>query len=309
MNPVRAFLLWCSTQPVLARRLPRQPFVRRAVRRFLPGETLDDGLAAAARLEPGGLDCVLTLLGENVTAPDEARAVAAHYEEALSAIRHRGLRSEISVKPTHLGLDLGLAGARANLERIVARAEETANFVWIDMEGSGYVEPTLALFRELASRHRCVGLCVQSYLRRTEADVESLLEVAPALRLVKGAYAEPAAIAYPSRQEVDEAYYRIAARMLQRAGQGGFRPGIATHDLGLLGRIVAEGERMGVAKGAYEVQMLYGIGTESQQRLARQGHRVRVLVSYGPAWFAWYARRLAERPANLGFLVRSLFTR
>jgi proline dehydrogenase len=309
LNPLRAFLLWCSTNPVLAQHLPRLPFVRRAVRRFLPGETLEDGLGAARRLEAGGLLSVLTLLGENVTTREDASAVADHYVEALGEIHRRGLAAEISVKPTHLGLDGGLTLARPNLARILARAEETSSFVWIDMEGSAYVEATLELFRELASRHRRVGLCVQAYLRRTEADVHSLLDVAPGLRLVKGAYAEPASLAYRSRRDVDDAYLRLALRLLERAAGGGFRPGIATHDRRLLEHVFAEAERLSLPRAAYEVQMLYGIGAETQERLARRGHRVRVLVSYGPAWFAWYARRLAERPANLGFLLRSLFAR
>ena len=310
MDPVRSLLLWSSTNPTLAHHLPRLPFVRRAVRRFLPGEALDDGLREAARLEGQGIESVLTLLGENVTSASEAQAVAGHYTQALDEIRARGLRAEISVKPTHLGLDLGRSVAERNFEQLLARSDELDSFVWIDMEGSAYTDITLDLYRTLAARHRRVGLCVQAYLRRTEADVEALLPVSAGLRLVKGAYAEPASIAYPHKAEVDEAFRRIARRMLERVTRGdGFRPGIATHDLPLLDRVRADAERLGLSRQAYEVQMLYGIGSETQRRLAGEGHRVRALVSYGPAWFAWYMRRLAERPANLGFLLRSLWAR
>ncbi len=311
LDPLKSVLLWSSTSPTLAHRVPRLPFVRRAVRRFLPGEELEDGLREAAFLEGHGLESLLTLLGENVTTPRESGEVTEHYARALTEICRRQLRAEISVKPTHLGLDLGRPVVESNLERLVALAEETGNFVWIDMEGSDYTEATLELFGTLAARHRRVGLCVQAYLLRTEADVEALLRAeVPALRLVKGAYAEPASIAYGRKVEVDRAYYRIACRLLDRASLGnGFRPGIATHDLPLLSRIRSEADRLGVARDAYEIQMLYGIGTDTQLRLRREGHRVRVLVSYGPAWFAWYMRRLAERPANLAFVLRSLFAR
>ena len=309
MNPVRGVLLWSSTNPTLAHRLPRLPFVRRAVRRFLPGETIEDGLRAAAECAAERKLAVLTLLGENVHTADEAGAVAAHYEDVLRRVQAAGLPAEISIKPTHLGLDLGREVVVGNLERLLQAAVAAGNFVWIDMEGSAYTEVTLEVFRDLARRHRNVGLCLQSYLYRTEKDIESLLDSAPALRLVKGAYAEPEDIAYARKADVDEAFARGAIRMLERAARGpGFRPALATHDLALLERLRTEADRLRLARSAYEIQMLYGIGTAAQAQWAAEGHAVRVLISYGPAWFPWYMRRLAERPANLAFVLKSAFS-
>jgi proline dehydrogenase len=302
---LRNAFLWASTNPFLAQRLPTYGFVRRATSRFMPGETLDDALNEAARLQGEGIPTTFTLLGENVTTPAEADAVADHYLQALETVRGRGLDTEVSVKPTQLGLDLGKDGAIQRLERIV-RAGDGA-MVWVDMESSAYVDITLEMFRAVREDHPNVGLCLQAYLHRTMQDLEGLLPLAPAIRLVKGAYKEPADIAFPRKADVDQNFIRLTSVLLKarREGRVG-RPVMGTHDP----RMIAEGNRMalelGLSKEAYEIAMLYGIQTAEQQRLVRTGHTVRVLVAYGKHWFPWYMRRLAERPANVWFVIKQL---
>ncbi|GMV07443.1 MAG: proline dehydrogenase [Gemmatimonadota bacterium] len=303
---VRNALLWASTNPFLAQRLPTYGFVRRATRRFMPGETLDDALREAERLRNGGAPTTITLLGENVTTAAEADAVAGHYLEALDAVRARGLDTEVSVKPTQLGLDLGTDGARQRLERIV-RACDPGSLVWVDMESSAYVDATLEVFRAVREDHQNVGVCLQAYLHRTQQDLEELMPLRPAIRLVKGAYKEPPEVAFPRKADVDQNFVRLTSTMLRARVDGRFgRPVIGTHD----SRMVAEANRMahelGLPKDAYEIAMLYGIQTAEQERLIRTGHTLRVLVAYGAHWFPWYMRRLAERPANVAFVLKQL---
>ena len=307
---MRRVFLWASENAWARERLPRLGFVRRAVSRFMPGEDLESALAAAARLEREGFGSVLTLLGENVHSQADTAQVVNHYLEVMEAIHERKLDAEISLKLTHLGLDLDPALACGNLTRLAARAADLGQDVAVDMEGSAYTDRTLDLFRAVRSAHPNVGLCLQCYLRRTPGDLESLLPLKPMIRLVKGAYAEPAAIAFASKAEVDQAFTALAQRMMRAAGpSGGPRVIIGTHDRRLIAEFVAWASRESIPPSAYEFHLLYGIGREEQQRLVRAGQRVRVLISYGSAWFPWYMRRLAERPANVWFVARSLFAR
>ena len=291
--------------------MPRYGFVKRAVRRFMPGETLADALEAAERLERGaGIPTLITFLGENVADEAEAAAVADHYAEAAAAVAARGLDAELSVKPTHLGLDLGAAVAERSLRRLTEAAEAAGNWVWLDMESSPYVDPTLELYRAIRPDHPRFGICLQAYLRRTPEDLESLIPLGAAVRLVKGAYAEPADIAFPDKSAVDQAFFDLAVRMLaDDARKAGTRAALATHDGALIRRIDEWAAKEGLGDGAYEYQMLYGIAREEQKRLAAAKKAVRVLISYGEHWFPWYVRRLAERPANLVFVLRSFLAR
>jgi proline dehydrogenase len=223
------------------------------------------------------------------------------------------------VKPTQLGLDLDAELCERNLERILAAAEEPGKpnrgIIWIDMEQSGYVDRTLELHRRARSRHANVGICLQTYLRRTPADLDSLLPLGPVIRLVKGAYHEPASIAYPAKRDVDEAFFALAQKLLSPvAAAWGTRAGIATHDSKLIERIVqlaasdsAKGQGRDAMRSRIEFQMLYGIRRDLQRQLAADGWPVSVLISYGTYWFPWYMRRLAERPANVWFVVKNMF--
>lgn len=306
MPLLRSLLIKGSESAALARLVRDRGFARRAVRRFMPGETLDAALDAAAREASAGISTTLTYLGEQVVDPADTERVAAHYLDALDRVGARGLPCELSLKLTHLGLDAGRATCEALLERICARAAAAGSFVWIDMEGSDRTAVTLAVFRAVRARRANLGLCLQAYLRRTPADVDALVPLGAALRLVKGAYREPPALAWRTRREVTEAFFRLGARLLaEDARRAGVRAVFGTHDTRLLARLGAHARALGLGPGAFECHMLYGIRTADQRRLAAAGVPVRVLISYGESWFAWYMRRLAERPANLWFVLKS----
>ena len=307
MSLARSLLLKASRSTWLAEQFRRRAFARRAVRRFMPGEDLESALGAAAPLAAAGIGTVVTALGERVTNRAEAEAVRDHYLRVLEEVQRRGLPTQPSVKLTHLGLDVDRALCVASLRTLAQRAEETRSFVWVDIEESHYVDATLDVFRQVRATSTCVGLCLQAYLRRTPADLESLLAIGSSIRLVKGAYREPPAIALAEKREVDAAYARLAERMLQAAADDtGGLPVFGTHDLALVEHIRTLAARRQLEPGDWEVHMLYGIRTAEQHALARSGVAVRVLVSYGTHWFPWYVRRLAARPANVWFVVRSL---
>ncbi len=306
---VRKLLLWGSENEFLTEHVARLAFVQRAVRRFMPGETSEAAIAEAVKLDASRITSVLSLLGENVTGADEAADVARHYQTLLEEIASRDLEAEISVKLTQLGIDIGRDVAAANLESILATAEERGQFVWIDVESSGYVDRTLDLYRAARSRHPNTGICRQSYLYRTAEDLAALLPIDPSIRLVKGAYAEPVEVAFPRKRDVDRNYFELAKTLLDAASRGAARAAFATHDTRLIGRIEEEAAQRGISGGDLEFQMMYGIETAKQKRLAAKGYRVEVLISYGTAWFPWYMRRLAERPANLWFVMRKLGSR
>jgi proline dehydrogenase len=306
MGLMRAALLAGSQSAWLRETAVRRPAVRRAVARFMPGERVEDALAAAATLRGLGIGAILTRLGESVTDAAEAAEVTRHYLDVLD--RLRGLPAEISVKPTQLGLDLDRSLCEANLRALVERARTVGNFVWIDMEQSRYTDATLELCLAMRALGPHVGVCVQAYLRRTPRDVEALMAAGAGIRLVKGAYQEPPALAFPDKRAVDEAYLVLARRLLSGdARSGGARAVFGTHDPRLLAAIRAHAAGEGLEARACEFHLLYGIQRAEQERLARAGHRVSVLISYGSYWFPWYMRRLAERPANVLFVVKSLF--
>jgi proline dehydrogenase len=304
---MRQLLLWMARNRLLKRWLPRIWFVHRAVRRFMPGETVEEALDAAEFFRPRGIGILFTQLGENLTQLAEAEAVSAHYHDLLDKIAARGLDAEISVKPTQLGLDLDRDAARRLLSGLAEHAGERKGLLWLDMEGSAYTDATIDLYRSLKESHPNVGICLQAYLRRTPADVHALLPLKPAIRLVKGAYAEPAEIAFRRRDEVSAAYQSLCVLMLPHAAAGELRLGLGTHDTVLIERVAAHASAAGLGKDAFEVEMLYGIRQREQLRLAADGYRVLTLIAYGEAWYAWYMRRLAERPANVWFAVRQIF--
>lgn len=310
MNPLRRLFLWSSRNAWLSQTLPRYRFVQRAVRRFMPGEELEAALAESRRLADSGASTLLTLLGENTATAEEARAVVDEYLRILEEAEARALDAQISIKLTQLGLDLSESTAYEHADRLARRAEETENFLWIDMEGSAYTDVTLDLFRRLRDRHRNVGVCLQAYLYRTREDLDRLLPLDPAIRLVKGAYAEPPAIAFPKKRDVDASYLELARRLLDhRRERGAGFAAFGTHDPTMIRRVRAEATEQGLDSAGYEFEMLFGIGRAEQRRLLAEGAGLRVLISYGEAWFPWYMRRLAERPANLWFVLRSVVPR
>ena len=259
MSVMRNVLLAMSTSTFLREQATRRSFVRKSVSAFMPGETVEEALAAAATLKPQSINTILTRLGEGVTKLDEAERLG-------------------------------------NLP------------VWIDMENSPYVDPTIKMFRTARERYKGVGLAMQAYLYRTSKDLEALIPLGPAIRIVKGAYLEPPEIAYPKKSDVDENFYTLCTRMLaDDALKAGSLLHIATHDTALADRLGAFIDQRKIAQSAYEYAMLYGIQRGQQQRLARAGKRIRVLISYGEYWYPWYMRRLAERPANVTFVLKNLF--
>jgi len=306
MGIVRTLLLAGSQNQWLRERAPRYRFVRRTVERFIPGETLEAALEAGRALQEHGIGTVFTYLGENITDAREAEAVAAHYVDVLARIRTWAQPAEISVKLTQLGLDLDPELCVANLRRVLEAAAPHQT-VWIDMESSPYVDITLDIYRRARAVFPNVGVCLQAYLYRTERDLLSLLPLRPAIRLVKGAYREPPDRAFPRKRDVDANFFALAQRLLgEEARRNGVRAAIATHDRTLIRRIAAFAAAAGIPRAETEFQMLYGIQREEQRRLAREGYRLLVLISYGSSWFPWFMRRLAERPANLFFLLRHL---
>jgi proline dehydrogenase len=280
--------------------------MRLGAARFVAGETLDEAVPVLRRLNEQGLAANTTLLGEDTANEEEAAAVADEYGRILERLRAEGLRVNVALKLTHLGLELGPDVAHENVERVVARAAELGNFVRIDMEASRWVEPTLAIYRRLrAAGHENVGTVLQSYLYRSPQDLEVLLPLQPNLRLVKGAYLEPPEVAYPAKEDVDAAYVRL----LERALTGGAYTCVATHDERLIEHAIAFSERERIPRDRFEFQMLYGVRPRLQGDLAARGYKVLVATPFGPEWFPYLMRRMAERPANLAFVLKTVLQR
>jgi proline dehydrogenase len=310
MSVMRSVLLAVSENRWMRETGPKLWFVKRAARRFMPGEEFADMLRAADELAPSGILTVFTRLGESVTDAGEATAVREHYLDALDRIKARGMSCEPSIKLTQLGLDIDKEQCFTNLRALAARAHATGNYLWVDIEQSGYVDVTLELTRRIRVEFPRVGVCLQAYLYRTMDDLKAMIDQGIGVRLVKGAYKEAASVAFPKKADVDEQFFKLGVVMLEGlARKNGFRPVFGTHDLSLVARLQAHAKRAGLAAGDVEVHMLYGIQRAAQGRLVKDGVTLRVLVAYGAYWFAWYVRRLAERPANVWFVVRSMFAR
>ena len=310
MSLARKMLLAASTNAWLRERATKTAFVRRSVSAFMPGERFEDALDAAIAQQRLGVGTIFTKLGENLTKAAEAEEVAAHYVTVMDTVKARGVNAQVSVKPTQLALDLDPSFCERHLQRLVDHADATDNFVWIDMESSPYVDRTIELFRRARARSPRVGIALQAYLYRTERDIESLIPLGAAIRLVKGAYLEPPSVAFPNKSDVDENFYKLACRLLaDEVRKTGGLLHIATHDSRLIDRLKTFVWQRKLPKSAYEYAMLYGIQRPLQQRLVQSGEPLRVLIAYGEYWFPWYMRRLAERPANVGFVIRNIFAR
>ena len=294
---LRSLILAAGDSPRL-RRFVDAYGMRLGAARFVGGETLDEVVVTLRALNEQGLRTNTTLLGEHVADPAEAERVTSNYEKVLRRIAAEKLETNVAVKPTHLGAVIDEELAHANIERLVVEAARLGNFIRIDMEDSPLVDPTLRIYRRLReAAHENVGTVLQAYLYRTAEDLESLLPLKPNLRIVKGAYREPAEIAYPRKADVDAAYDRLVARCLEAAAF----TAVATHDERRIEKAIA----LGAGPDRMEIQMLYGVRSQLQLDLVHRGKRVLVATPYGPDWYPYLMRRLAERPANLLFFARS----
>lgn len=309
MAIARKAFLAASRNKWLAERFMRRPFARRAVQKFMPGEELSDALSAARNLAPDGIGTLVTRLGETLTGESQADTVRDHYLDAFDEIRRQGLPTVVSVKPTQLGLDHSLDACREHLDVLARKAVSTNSQLWIDMEDSSYVDRTLGLYRELKTKYDPIGIAIQAYLRRTPQDISNLLDLNPMIRLVKGAYLEQPHVAFPSKRDVDLQFATQGERLLEAARDGRALPIFGTHDMALVRHLVAQATSLKVPRQRFEIHMLYGIRSADQRALATDGHAVRCLISYGNQWFPWYMRRLAERPANVWFVMRTAFAR
>jgi proline dehydrogenase len=306
MGLVRTALLEASKNQWMRERLPRMKFAQRAVKRFMPGEDVESALRAAKEIQSGGLGTFISYLGENVSDVQETREVTREYCDLLENIAAARIDCEISVKPTQLGHDMGTDVSYSNVKTIVETASKLGNYVWIDMEDSSYVDSTLDLYRRVKKDYAKVGICLQAYLYRTADDLRALLPLRPGIRLVKGAYREPPDRAFPKKKDVDANFLTLSGMLLDGI-KDGTRAGFATHDQKIVEKIFELGRQRNLPNGSYEIQMLYGISNAALRRFVTAGHRGRILISYGPAWYPWYMRRLAERPANVLFVLKNVF--
>jgi proline dehydrogenase len=301
----RAALLRASESGRLQRLVQRYG-MRLGAARFVAGETLDECVAVLRRLNEAGLHANTTLLGEAIPDDRGASAATSAYETILDRLAAEGLDANVALKLSHLGLSFDEEVARANVARLVEHAAAVGNFIRIDMEQSAFLDATLRIFERLRREgHANVGTVLQAYLYRTPDDLERLLPLQPNLRIVKGAYLEPPEIAYPEKRDVDAAYVRLVAGGLR----GGAYIAVATHDEAIISHVQRFVERESIPRDRFEFQMLYGVRPALQQRIAAQGYKVLVATPFGPDWYPYFMRRLAERPANLLFFLRNLFRR
>jgi len=302
---VRPIFLFLSRQAWLRSRLERSAVARRLAKRFVAGDTLEDALAVGRKLKAESITLTLDILGESVTSLDEAAAARDAYLHALEALQQSGTESNVSLKLTQFGLDLSGDVCRANVEQLVRRAAELGGFVRVDMESSDYVDRTLELVTYLHARYDAVGTVIQAYLYRSQSDVERLCNQGIRVRLCKGAYLENASVAFLRKADVDLNYVTLMKILLER----GTYPAIATHDEKMIAETKAFAAARNVPRENFEFQMLYGIRRDLQRHLVAEGYRLRLYVPFGKAWYPYYMRRLAERPANVLFILRNLFRR
>jgi proline dehydrogenase len=281
------------------------PLARRLSTRFVAGETLEQALAVCRALNSEGITVTLDHLGESVTSLAEAAQARDVYLRVQNAIRDSAIQGNVSLKLTQFGLDLSESECRANVAQVVQRAAELNSFVRVDMESSEYTDRTLDVVHDLYARFGAVGVVIQAYLLRSKSDIEKLNAAGIRVRLCKGAYLEPATVAFAHKKDVDSNYLELMQLLLD----AGVYPALATHDEKMIEAIKAYAASRGIGSDRFEFQMLYGIRRDLQQKLIAQGYRLRLYVPFGAAWYPYYMRRLAERPANVFFILRNLFRR
>jgi proline dehydrogenase len=300
---VRSFFLFLSRQKQLRKWMETSPLAQRLSTRFVAGETLKDALAVSSKLNSEGITVTLDHLGESVNSLDEAAEATDVYLKTEMAICDSHIEGNVSLKLTQFGLDLSPQACHANVEKLVKRAAEIKNFVRIDMESSEYTQKTIDLVTDLHARHGAVGTVIQAYLHRSRVDIEMLNGRGIRVRLCKGAYLEPASVAFPKKEDVDRNYVELMKLLLDK----GTYPAIATHDEKMIEATKAYAAEHKIARDAFEFQMLYGIRRDLQRKLVAEGYRLRIYIPFGKAWYPYYMRRLAERPANVLFILRNLF--
>lgn len=299
---MRSLLISLSKRRSLARMAVRSPLTRPVVARFVAGETLDAALPAIAALKAAGLHTTVDVLGESVTSEGQAAAAVERYLATIAALSERGLDANVSLKLSQMGIEISRDVARANVMRIVEAVRAAGGFVRFDMEDHTQTDATLALWREAHEAYPQVGVVIQSALRRSAADIEALIAVDGRVRLCKGAYAEPKSVAYGSKASVDANYERLMKRLLL----ADVHPALATHDPKLIAKAIEFVEANGIGRDRFEFQMLYGVRRDLQRMLIDRGYTVRIYVPYGSEWYPYFMRRLAERPANVGFMLRAI---
>lgn len=304
----RTILLWGSKNDWMKKHVPNFRFVRHAVKKFMPGESVTDAIDATRELIKKNIPTTFTHLGENINNLNEAEIAANHYLKLIDRIHKEKLDIEVSLKLTQIGFDLSFEKTLEHFKQITNRAKECGNNVFIDIEDSSYVDKTLEFYKKVKVEYDNVGLCLQAYLYRTMDDLQNMIEINPWIRLVKGAYKEPENIAFKKKKNVDENFLELSKYLLKQIQDRGIRVAFGTHDLNLQQQIKNEARKIGLAKDKLEFQMLYGIKTSEQYNLAKDGYNIRTLISYGEFWYPWYMRRLAERPANVGFVLKNLFS-
>jgi proline dehydrogenase len=307
VEPMRTLFLFLSENRQLKEWTSQSKIAWVAARRFVAGEDIQDAIKTIRDMNQRGLTATLDHLGENTETEAQAIAATEDYLVALDEIAASGVESFVSVKLTQLGLDLGTEFCQQNVTRIAARAKEIGSFVRIDMESSDYVDRTLDTLYELRKSHDNVGVVIQSYLYRSRADVEALIDAGVPVRLCKGAYNEPPNLAFPKKADVDQNTIDLMFLLLgDKARKNGARLAMATHDEKIIAATIAFADAHDIPKDAFEFQMLYGIRSALQQELADEGYGMRVYVPYGTEWYPYYMRRLAERPANVWFIATNL---
>jgi proline dehydrogenase len=300
---VRSFLLFLSRLKWLRGWMETSSLAQRLATRFVAGETLEQALAVARKLNAEGITVTLDALGESVHTLEEAAEARDVYLRTLDAINRNGIQGGVSLKLTQFGLDLSYEQCLSNVEQLVCRAAQLGNFVRVDMESSDYTDRTLDLVHTLHAHHDAVGVVIQSYLYRSKADIEKLCAAKIGVRLCKGAYLEPAAVAFPQKSDVDRSYLELARYLLE----SGVHPALATHDEAVIRQVCQFVTERKIPRDRFEFQMLFGIRRDLQRRLVAEGYRLRLYVPFGKAWYPYYMRRLAERPANVFFMLRNLF--
>jgi proline dehydrogenase len=298
---LKAFLLYLSRQKAIQGFMMNFGVTRRVVDRFVSGEELEDGLNAVRKVNSEGAIATLDHLGEEVSQPEEAIAATEVYLNALDKINENGVNTNVSVKPTQVGLKIDKKLCEENFTKIIEKAKKYDNFVRMDMEGSDCTQDTLDVFYSLRKKYDNVGIVIQTYLYRSEKDVEDIQKLGGRIRLCKGAYKEPKEIAFPKKQQVDDNFIKLMEKMLP----SGIYHGIATHDEKIIQKTKEFAGKNNIPKESFEFQLLYGIRTELQYQLLKEGYNVRIYIPFGRQWYPYFMRRLAERPANLFFFLKN----